>query len=527
MPKLPSKYPAIFRLMPGIDRTSSFRQRILWAALLLMVGILPTLLVRFPATEDYLDHLGQMYILATAGTNEANPYYQVSWTLYPYLAMDIIVPLLARVMDVQTAGWLFFLASQLLVVTGAMALELSVKGRHQIAGVAAILTLYSLPFSFGLVNFEFGTGIALWGIASWISLRRKADWPLRNAVHAGFVVVLFLSHFFALAIYGLTIGLFELRQVFASKSDTRRILITLGTLIWPVAVILMIMFLLMKRAGGGTSVLIPYNEWWFSWKPIWLLLFLNGYSISLAAGSAAALTVLLFYSWVKGGLSISPEGKWIGLGFLLCFLAMPFKLFSANMYDIRMILAAFLILPAFVTFAPPTKSFGSLMTLVTSGIIAVNIGYVSYVWFSYRSDYAAMVASFSLIRQGSFVLVASSPSDTPSTLLTDVPMSRAPTLAVHYAKALVSSLYISPGMNIALRPDLKRLEVWTTTPPSLATLELVANGGEAPLAQRYIRNWTHDFDYVYLLGPPRPNVLPDVLDELTAERRFTLYRVRK
>jgi hypothetical protein len=236
---------------------------------------------------------------------------------------------------------------------------------------------------------------------------------------------------------------------------------------------------------------------------------------------------LLFYSGLKGSLSISPEGKWIGLGLLLCFVAMPFKLFSANMYDIRMITAAFLILPAFVTFAPPTKSLGYLLAFVTSGIIAVNIGYVGYVWFSYRSDYAAMLASFSLIRKGSFVLVASTPSDTPSTLLTDVPMSRAPTLAVYYAKAFVSSLYISPGMNIALRPDLERLVVEITTPPSLATLELVSRGGEAPRAQRYIRNWTHDFDYVYVLGPPRPNVLPDVLDQLTAERRFALYRVRK
>src|SRR5438477_514314 len=129
-------------IVADIDRTAGFRKPVVWT-LLLIVGVLPTLVVRFPATEDYLDHLGQMYILATAGTNAANPYYQVSWTLYPYLAMDIIVPLLARVMDLQTAGWLFFLASQLLVVTGAMALELSVKGRHQIGGVAAILTLYS------------------------------------------------------------------------------------------------------------------------------------------------------------------------------------------------------------------------------------------------------------------------------------------------------------------------------------------------------------------------------------------------
>jgi len=63
-------------------------------ALLFVVAILPTLLVKIPAMEDYLDHLSRMYILTTAGTNEANPYYQISWAVYSDLAMDIIVPLL-------------------------------------------------------------------------------------------------------------------------------------------------------------------------------------------------------------------------------------------------------------------------------------------------------------------------------------------------------------------------------------------------------------------------------------------------
>jgi hypothetical protein len=140
-----------------------------------------------------------------------------------------------------------------------------------------------------------------------------------------------------------------------------------------------------------------------------------------------------------------------------------------------------------------------------------------------------MKASFALVRQGSFVLVGSA---TPSTPLSEVPFWRAPTLAVYYAKAFVSSLYTLPGQHaVQIRPDLKRLEVngktETYQPPYLATLQIIAQGGKVPDAPQYIGNWTRDFDYLYLLGPPGPNVLPDVLEELTAERRFTLYRVRK
>ncbi len=494
-------------------------------ALLFVAAILPTLLVEIPAMEDYLDHLSRMYVLTTAGTNEANPYYQISWAVYSDLAMDIIVPLLGRFIDVETAGRIFFLTSQLLVITGAIAIELSVKRRHEIAGFAALLTLHSMPFSFGFVNFEFGTGVALWGIASWIGLSRMDDWRPRFAAHSIFAGILFLSHFFALGIYGLTIGLLELRKLLGSSFSARQILIIFVTLASPV----IFMLLLMKGTGAGVGE--NENAWWFAWKPVWFALFFNGYNMPLAAGSAAAMSVLLFYGGLKRSLSITIDGKWIGLGILLVFIVMPFKLFGSRMADIRMLTAACLVLPAFVTFSPRTRPLGYLMSLVVSAIILINSSYVSYLWLSYRSDYAAMKASFALVRQGSFVLVGDAIRGR-STLLTDAHFWRAPALGVYYAKAFVSSLYTLPGQNaVKVRPDLKRLEVNSKTetyePPSLATLEIIARGGKVPDAPRYIDNWTRDFDYLYVLGPPGPNVLPDVLEELTAERRFTLYRVRK
>ena len=231
-------------------------------ALLFVVAILPTLLVEIPAMEDYLDHLARMYILTTAGTNDANPYYQISWAVYSDLAMDLIVPTLGRFMDVETAGRIFFLASQLLVVTGAIAIELSVKRRHEIAGFAALLTLHSMPFAFGFVNFEFGTGVALWGIASWMELSRKGDWGPRFAAHVVFATVLFVSHFFALGIYGLTIGLLELRKLHCCRFSATQVLITFITLTSPV------IFMLLLMKGTGAAVGENANEWRLAWKPI-------------------------------------------------------------------------------------------------------------------------------------------------------------------------------------------------------------------------------------------------------------------
>ena len=196
-----------------------------------LLVLLPTLLVEIPAMADYPNHLARMYLLANPA---ANPYYIVSSALYPNLAMDLIVPQLARFMSVESAGRSFVLLSQLLVVSGAIALEFAVKGRHELAGWTAPLCVYSMPLSFGFVNFEFGTGIALFGIASWIACR-TSSWPTRAAVHTVFVGSLFIAHLFALGIYGLTLGLYELNRFLRSE---RKIVEAIGTLLLMVAPVL-------------------------------------------------------------------------------------------------------------------------------------------------------------------------------------------------------------------------------------------------------------------------------------------------
>jgi hypothetical protein len=489
--------------------------------------MIPTMSVRIPAMEDYLDHIGRMYILTTAGANNANPYYQVSWALYPDIAMDLIIPWLAKFLQVEIAGKLFFIASQLLIISGAVVLELSIKRRHEFAIFFSLMALYSMPFSLGLVNFEFGIGVGLWGIALWILLSRAANLSTRFIVHATFSIVLFLSHFFSLGIYGLTLGLFELHRLFESKFDTRRALLIGFELASPVIVMLLFMLWTGATIGDGN------NEWWFSWKPVWFALFLNGYSVTLAAGSAAALAILLFFGAIRRHLSLSTTGKWIALGFLLVFIAMPFKLAGSRMADIRMISAAFLVLPAFVTVSSQSKSFRYFAAILFVIIILLNGSFTGYVWASYQNDYEAMKTSFSLLRRQSFILVANGPArDDSSDFLTDVPMWRAPTLAVYYAKAFVSSLYTIPGTHaVRVRPQWKQLAVDSRTetyaPPSIASLKAIAEGNNGTGAPQYIRNWQNDFDYVYVLGPRTGNALPNLLVELFTDRRFTLYRIRK
>src|SRR5437588_215467 len=95
----------------------------LMIASLFLLSISPVLIVDVPAMVDYPNHLARMHVLAVAGTPNANPFYEVTWRLYPNLAMDLTVPWLAKLMGVETALKAFLLVSQALIVSGAVAIE--------------------------------------------------------------------------------------------------------------------------------------------------------------------------------------------------------------------------------------------------------------------------------------------------------------------------------------------------------------------------------------------------------------------
>src|SRR5438552_1344256 len=219
-------------------------------ALLTLLAISPSFLVDIPAMGDYLNHLARMHLLVTDKTADANPYYHVHWALYSNLAMEILVPQFARFMSVELAMKTFFIVSQLLIVTGAIAIELTIKRKYEIAGLAAIITLSSSPFAWGLLNFEFGMGLALWAIASWFILETR-KWYARLVVHSLFLFCLFFAHFFALGIYGATIAQYELWRVFARTIEVKKMASVIAIMVGPAMIVVAAMLMTGGAIGNG------------------------------------------------------------------------------------------------------------------------------------------------------------------------------------------------------------------------------------------------------------------------------------
>lgn len=489
------------------------QRSLLLVGLLFAVSVVPVLSVDTPAMIDYVNHLARMHLLVDAAAGRPNPAYEIDWQLYPNLAVDFIVPVAARLVSVETAARLFLLLSQTLVVSGAIALELKVRGRHQLSGFAALITLYSLPFLWGLLNWEFGCGVALWAIVFWIHFR-GGPWFFLVGLHTCFFIVLFFAHLFALGVYGLTIGCYEASQV-------RRYRQAAGTFV-AMAFPAVVACLFLMWSGGAPEQ--PAFTWWFGLKLMWPLLVMNCYNIflSIALGvSIAGLLVFLGYNRVLG---LTRPAVLIGSGFFLAYLLMPARLFGGAYADVRLIPAIMLILPAFLTVHWPSAAVRSVAALVAATIILINAANVASIWAAYRSDYAEIIASFRLLRANSTILVARSDAEVGRI---NAPMFYAPTLAVHYATAFVPSLYTLSGQQPVRKSASKSAfeieDALDYLPTTISQLNSASAGETAP---SHVRAWRTNYDYLYIVGD-QPADIPDHLTSMMHGRRFTLYAIGK
>jgi len=337
------------------------------------------------------------------------------------------------------------------------------------------------------------------------------------------VLLLFLGHFLALGIYGAAIGLYELHRVSRQGVDGRvaRILAILAA---PALLMLIAMWLSGGSVGSGKS------EWSATVKALWICCSLNGYSIELSAATVAALLIITLILWMRSGVTVSGSGRWIGAGLLILFIAFPVRLFGSFYADVRVLVGAMLILPAFINL--PARKENETRAVVASFVAIlsiVNTLLTAHVWTSYRSDFGSIISSFDAMVPKSLVIVGR--TDDNMVGLAGDPFRHAPTLAVHYAKALVPGLFTIQGSQpVTLRGQYKTFDfgdpgLYDPIPVSILT-SIAREHGVWPVPP-VIARWAENFDYLYLLGPPGPNPLPDVLHESVVGGRFVLYQIRK
>jgi hypothetical protein len=94
---------------------------------------------------------------------------------------------------------------------------------------------------------------------------------------------------------------------------------------------------------------------------------------------------------------------------------------------------------------------------------------------------------------------------------------------------MVTTLFSLPGIvSINVAKEYRNLAITDVIyfqPVPLPILVALATGTDDPRVPRFLRHWTSEFDYLYLVGPHIANPLPGRIEKLTGGKLFTMYRI--
>lgn len=497
-------------------------QTLLIAALI----ILPLFYTLVPPLEDYPNHLARIFVLAQLPGNEfLSRFYETVWAPIPNLIMDLIVPPLVPWFGIYTAGRLFIGMTLLLMLLGPMVLHRVLYRSWSAWPLIGGLFVYNGFLFIGLMNYLFGVGVAVFGLAAWMALAEKSA-ALRLLVSFIFCIILYFSHLVALGIYGLAIASFEAWRLWERKSLRpacfARSAIALALPFAP------FLYILMHSPTWGLS---RDNLWAAQGKLDAIRLFVTVYS-DLADVPFLVLIVLAIGIAVRRGLvRVHPAGLVVAGVIAIAFLAMPRQAFGSWVADQRLVVGIFFLTLGFISIDLQKLEKQNAFFAICLVAIAFRVVDVSVNWSVISQPLLELKNSLHSIEFGSRLLVTQVDNLPEGTV--DAALSHAPNLAVIERSALVSRLFVVPGKQILqARPDYHdHVDVEDGDTPTISQVIVAAHTGiVAGGKTHYWDGWPAFYDYVIVLGTDpdeSANPAPEILQLVHVGRGFDLFRIKK
>jgi hypothetical protein len=497
------------------------------------IASIPILLYPWPPLSDYINHLARMHVIATVSSDrDLALFYQIDWQVIPNLMMDLIVPVLQRVMNVYLAGQAYTIITFVLILSGTLALNRQLYRHWSVLPLIAFPLLYNKVFLVGTMNYLFGIGLALWALTSWVALRERAL-ALRLAVSTLFVLALFFCHLFAVGVYGLGLLAFELQRLLALRwreplplqgAAERRLSPWLDFVLSGLPFLPVIPLLLMSPTWT--------LRWDFTWelngKLNGLLFVIEVYSRSATFFLATIVAIAAVFAVRHRALQFHRFGWMLLAVGGITYLALPRVLFDTYMADQRLPIAlAFMIIAcAHLDLRDEFVRRGFATVLVL--LVAVRAFEVQGVWGELSRGTASFRDSVRQIERGSKVLVAYADPDNGDNAR-DLWLMHAACLAIIERSALVTTAFTVLGKQVMhVRRDYHdRVDTEDGTPPSIRQLLSHTEPTDWDDDPPYWSRWPTDYDYLYILFTDRDYANPDPvrLTPVFAGNRFVLYRI--
>ena len=519
---------AVITERPSTASAAGRRERTAAQALIiflvfLLISIIPLLTHPLPPLEDYANHVSRMQVIADSGQNASlSKYYEIDWELLPNLTMDLIVPWIAKVVNVYLASQIFTMTIFALIMSGTFVLNRALFGRWSMLPLVAFPLLYNYMFLIGILNYFFGIGLALWALAGWVALRKTA-WPARYLLSTALAFALYLCHLFAVGVYG--VGLLAFEIYFALSVDRSP---------WPQRAVKFccagLPFLPLAGLLLTSSTWGHHTEWdWESTGKLDGLMFvINTYSdivafiltIVVVAGGALAIRLKL--------LRVHPLLAPLLIVGGLVYIALPRMLFASYMADQRLPIALAFLIVACLRVEFLHENLRRLFLVGTLGLLGARVAEVDIAWANAAPATLQMRESLRKIAKGSKILVAYTDSNMPNEV-EHLGLVHAVSLAIIERQALITTAFTTAGKQImhVREPYDKIVDTEDGTPPTIDQLVIDAVGRGTD--DSYWHDWTKTYDYVYLLftDEDSDNPMPDKLKTMYEGDNFQLYRIIK
>ncbi len=480
-------------------------------ALLMVLLAVPVFSTVLPPLFDYPNHLARMHVLAEGG----NEFFAVQWGPLPNLAQDIIVPPLSRLIPLEIASKLFLVMIFGLIAGGTIWLNRAVTGRWRLWPLVAFLLLYNRIFLWGFVNYLFGIGLALVGVASWLSLERKRWW-VRILVSSTISLLCYVSHIAAFGCYALVILGLEaapgIGELVARRWSilVRRIVVAVPQFVIPSVFIL-------GYWHPAAADLFRYGDFWDK-ADLFFSVFDN-YSYVFDIACCALFLTLIGWLASTRRLGLDRRRSTVVCLVFFVFLALPNQIEGGSGVDHRVPVALLLFLVGLSAPRFPSRRVAWAIGVGAFGILVLRLAIIETVWRHADAIYSADIIGIDALPRGAKLAVSIPPD---AIQLVPVPEVHLPALAIQRRDAFVPTFFAYPGQQpVIMTPPYAALA--TAVPPQSFWVALV-DGNVQELGR--VLAVLKQYDYVAFAANQTVNVLPFAcLRPFFQQPSFQLFRV--
>jgi hypothetical protein len=431
--------------------------------LVALLSILPLAFVTIPPMVDYPNHLARCAVLANLSQNPAlQSMYEPRDALLPNMAMDAVVVPLAHFMSPVLAGKVFCALVLLLMLSGGFVLSLALEKKAVLWSFAPALFLFNHIFTFGFVNYLFGVGLLLWGLAAWVWMREKPI-AARLGVGATFALVLFFSHLISMFLFGCAVAGFEVARWLDSRPRDPRALRVAAI---PVASLFIVPALLLLRSPTHSEV-STFTPSSLGDKVDTVLSLLRTDSNRLDAFYSILVGGIVIALFATKTLRIEPRMRWAVGAVTAAFLLLPESFATCGCVDIRIpVVIAFLIASG-SKIARPDSRMARFAVAALIAAFAFRTGQISRDWAQSQTTSQQVLADLKTLPEKSVVFCA---ADRGASLFNEhgwePPLVHLPVAAMLTKPLFFPQLFALPTQHpLAIRPELRKLEAFQETDP--------------------------------------------------------------